>query len=451
MANYVLLRTLVGGALLLELVLILPFAQRMLGRAWDPGSPLRGRGSTAAVVSLWVAACLGLVFDVATLASALVAWAMCRYFFVHVRFRSLLRGAGAVGFVPYMVAGHLVLWELAFRVGAPPAVVSALTWWFCIDFGLMLCCAATSKLTMGYLAGHGVELALVNPFWGRWWRLLRRLPANHQLFHLQNLGAGGVQLLAGVLVIIPATRPVGAVLWMGMFAYILATLRLGALPVISMLIPVALLPELGLGGPPPVALWSAPAWAMELAAAVVWAWVALHLATKAVQYLNFYANQALPQPLQRAFDAVGGALPVFIWRVFTADVASFYLRVEVVSPEGRTLEPLRFRHVGESVALSVLFGALKYSPDQRQDFEPRLLRYTRALQLPPGHTVRFVYLRLVKEESRFVERQVGHVHVDLASEAVEVTRTDPVLDFDTPVAPGVVRPCRALGSYLPER
>src|SRR5581483_10760104 len=53
------------------------------------------------LLAAWFAANIALVAGRATVWAALVNFALCRYFFIHMRWKGVLRGMGAPGFMSY--------------------------------------------------------------------------------------------------------------------------------------------------------------------------------------------------------------------------------------------------------------------------------------------------------------------------------------------------------------
>jgi hypothetical protein len=76
------------------------------------------------VMGAWFASLFLLAFGVQTVAAALVNLVLCHYFFVWMRWRGVLRGMGAPGFMSYWLSLAIFLLELTTQVAPryrPPA------------------------------------------------------------------------------------------------------------------------------------------------------------------------------------------------------------------------------------------------------------------------------------------------------------------------------------------
>src|SRR5205807_4751164 len=70
---------------------------------------------------------------------------------------------------------------------------------------------------------------LVNPEWGYWWRYYRTRSPNHLTIWTMNQLAWGTEVVAAVLMLIPSTRFVGALLIIVSFFFIATHIRLALL------------------------------------------------------------------------------------------------------------------------------------------------------------------------------------------------------------------------------
>src|SRR5213075_134827 len=95
--------------MLATLVQALPEARRFfLSERWGgyaKSSPdvnaLQNPVVMPALLAIWIAAAVALTAGRSTVAAALVNLALCRYFFIHMRWKGVLRGMGAPGFLAY--------------------------------------------------------------------------------------------------------------------------------------------------------------------------------------------------------------------------------------------------------------------------------------------------------------------------------------------------------------
>lgn len=464
-ANYVLFRQLAGGLFALEALLLAPGFLRYFGRAYDPRSFIVARPVAMALLALWFAACAGLMLGMFPLVAAAVMTLIFRYFHVEVRYRSLARGAGAVGFMPYLIAAYLMLFELARESEGGAVLAETVFWVLRIDMALILFDAGLTKLLSGYRRNEGFEYALANPFWGRFFASVRKMRPTATLFRLQNVAACGTELLVAALLLVPQTLWLAGAIMMAMFAYLAIVLRLLTLCPLMVALGLLFLPELGwqlLPTDESAARWQVPALLLTAVQAALWAYVGVTIVIKLVQYANYFADRRLPAVLQRVIDVLGRLIPVFIWRVFTPDVINFFVRITRIGADGTpttvldedtvrlfsgaALRPrLRFLSAAESVTIVSMFMKLKYQQGDRADFHERLLRYAKTLWprwCDADSRLRFEYVAVRKGETTFDYLPALRLDVDLQTQTV--TETSLVDDFyavalipDSPIRPGL--------------
>src|SRR5262249_5000628 len=162
-------------------------------------------------------------------------------------------------------------------------------------------CAGTYKMLAGYPRNDGMELGMINPWWGYWGEWYRRLPPTHWTFRTMNHLAYGTEVVAALLMLFPPTQVLGALLILLSFVCIAAHIRLGLLWKVVMLSPLVFLPA-----GPPVDRWlaalirvstpdvvPAPAWLNTGLTAALVAYVVLLPLAKIGQYYNFLARKSL--------------------------------------------------------------------------------------------------------------------------------------------------------------
>jgi hypothetical protein len=416
----------------------------------------------AAMLAVWFACAALLVVGRWTVAAAAVSVVIARHHCVRMRWRSVLRGMGAPGYMTYWLACAVFLTEYSSHhaPGLMPLALLVLQ----VDFAFIMLSAGIYKFTAGYPRNEGMELGMVNPEWGYWWRWFVRVPPGHLLFRTLNHLAWGTEVAAALLMLFPPTRLVGALLIMGSFVFILTQIRLGWL--CEMVILCGLL-FFHSGSAPAVALahlvpTAAPAVVhplpvpTALLTALLWAYLVLLPLAHAGLYFNFYAGKSLPGRLQRAFERYTLFWGLIIWRVFSVDVINFFIEVRVRERAGgpaRMLtrygirHGLRFAHVCESITITTIFTSLKYYRSNQALFESRLLRYARTLGCPATAELVFDYVAVRKDKARFEHVKVAEFVVDPAagtiiecSPSADTTRRAAAL---SPVREGV-RP----GSYV---
>ena len=179
------------------------------------------------LLALWFAAAAAMIAGRVTPWAALVNLLLCRYFFIHMRWKSVLRGMGAPGFMAYWIGLAVFLLEYTSRFAPELRSVALLV--LQIDLAFVMLSAGIYKFTAGYPRNHGMELGLCNPMWGYWWRWYAARRPNSPVFWTMNQLAWGTEVAAAVLMLIPPTRELGAVLLIVSFLFILTQIRLGFL------------------------------------------------------------------------------------------------------------------------------------------------------------------------------------------------------------------------------
>ncbi len=434
-------RTGYGVLMLLTLLQALPESRRFfVSERW--GGYARSSRSVDALqnprvmpvlLAVWLAAAVGITAGWARPWPALINLLLCRYFFVQMRWKSVLRGMGAPGFVAYWLGA--VVFLLDFVTFAAPAQRPLALLVMQVDFALIMLSAGVYKLTAGYARNHGMELGLCNPMWGYWWKWYATLPPDHVLFRLLNHLAWSTEVVSALLMLIPGTRELGGLLLSVSFVFILTQIRLGFL--CEMVVLAGLLyvtPGSAIDG------WigqvsgfvhdvvTVPAGGRIISAvlsvALLGYLVVLPFAHAGLYY-NFYARRRLPAPVQRLLDWYTNLFGIIIWRVFSVDLVNFFIRVHAQASDGtRTLAGglgswPRFNHVGEMISLTSLFTTLKYYSTNAEVFRERLVRYARTVPMPLGASPLFEYVSVIKRPTHFEWVPVAEYRVDVASGVVD--------------------------------
>jgi hypothetical protein len=405
-----------------------------------------------------------------TVWAALLNLLLCRYFFVRMRWRGVLRGMGAPGFMTYWMAAAVFLLEYA-RAFAPhlhSLVVLVLQ----VDFAFIMLSAGIYKLTAGYARNHGMEGGMVNPEWGYWWRFFARRSPHHWIFKILNQLAWGTEVVAGILMLIPPTRLIGALLILFSFIFIATQIRLGLL--CEMVIACCLLffhpgsygDQLAMMIAPAASSLStattayAPGLLNQLISFFLRAYLILLPLAHAGLFYNFYGRRRLPAPLQRALELYTNFFGIIIWRVFSVDVVNFFIRIHrrlrqagesertLLSRYGLT-NGLRYAHVGESITVTSLFTTLKYYPSDNALFRERLLRYARTVPCPPDCVLDFEYVSVCKAPDHFQYVTVAEYEVDPAAATIEERILNETVSVHAAHAASPVFAGARPGSYAP--
>jgi hypothetical protein len=470
-----LLRSAYGVLMVLTLLQGLPEARRFfLSERWggyakssSAVDALQNPFVIAIILAAWMAAAITLTLGRLSPWPALVNVVFCRYFFVHMRWRSLTRGMGAPGFMSYWTG--LVVFLLEYTSHFAPEIRHVALLVAVIDLALIMLSAGVYKATAGYPRNHGMELGLCNPMWGYWWRLYATLPPNHWIIWTLNQLAWGTEVALAICILIPPLREPGGLLLVFSFAFIATQIRLGFLTemvIVSGLLCVApggLIDDwiAGLVAPPVAASVPNSATiavvnrALEIA---LWTYLASLPLAHAGLYYNFYARQRLPQVLQRALERYTNLFGIIIWRVFSVDLVNFYVRIQAQPRAGGTRRLVgqlgtwpRFNHVGEMICLTSVFTTLKYYPSNADIFRERLLRYARTLPHRAGDVLIFEYLSVVKEHGRFDWVPTAEYRVDLEDASIDERILAPGFSPRSAHPASPVHEGATPGSYAPAR
>jgi len=470
-----LIRAAYGVLMLATLGAALPHARRyFMSERWG-GYAVSGRLVDAllnpvvvpVVLVAWIAAALGLALGSAVLPSAAVNVACCYYFFNRLRWQSVSRGMGAPGFMSLWLGAGVLLLE--FTTAHAPAVRALALLTLQLDFAGIMLSAGLYKLAAGYRRNLGMELGMANPEWGYWSSFWSAWHPKHPLFRFLNEMAWGTEVVCGLLMLVPGTRALGGAGILLSFFFIASQIRLGFLCEMVM---VCCLLFFGAGSLVDLAaVWLAHTVGLPLAApglpapavlqaalnSALWVYLGLLPLVRAGMFYNQLRHRPLPAPWQRALDLYANTFGLILWRVFTADVVNFFVRVweqpatgaRRLLSEFRLTGPYRFSQVAECIALTSVFTTLKYYPSNRMLFESRLLRYARTMPRQAASSLVFEWVSVAPRPGRFEYVPVAEFLVGAdAKTVVETTLTDEIsvraVAGASPVHEGA-RP----GSYAP--
>ncbi len=382
--NYILFKQLVAFGLLLHAVPILPFFFRYFGTPYHKDSIIRNRFTSVVVSVLLVTAIVFLMLDYYALFAALFLTISFRYLHIDIRYNTLARGAGAVGFIPYHVCLFITLFEIARNFDSSGLLIEFIYYIYLIDFALIMLCAGLAKALSGYFRNYGVEMALVNPLWCHFFQFYRNIKASSFLFKILNFFGYALELVVGVLLLIPQTREVGAILWIILFSWILLNINLASLPFLMVFIPIVFIRDLNFSFYSLNVYFENKDFSSEIlnyfTISILSIYTFLHLTIKIGQYFNVFFSKKVFQPLQYLIDTLGPKIPIFIWRVFNADLTNIFVRISEVDTNKNVERVIineetfsfpgklkyffsnhRYYHVSESVVLSTIFNQLKYN------------------------------------------------------------------------------------------
>ena len=423
---------------------------------------------TVVVALIWFTSVVLLTLGYWTTLAAFINLILCYYFFVRMRWKGILRGMGAPGFMSYWLAAVVFLLEYAQHHA--PSLMPLVLLVAQADFAFIMLSAGIYKFNAGYASNHGMEGGMVNPQWGYWWWLYQKLSPRHPLFPFLNHMAWSLEVIAGVLMLLPPTRFIGALLMLGSFVFIATHIRLALLcemvivccllffypgsygdQIISFVVPSVAVP----------AVVPLPNVLDKVIEIFLWLYLVLLPLAHAGLFHNFYKRRSLPGVIQSALEKYTNIFGIIIWRVFSADHTNFFLRVyerpraggnserAIVSRFGISNGSLRYNHVAESIVLTTLFTTLKYYPSNNQIFHERLLRYARTVKHGPDSMLDFDYISIKKAADRFEFVTVATYTVDAAAGTIDENLFDPSFSVRATLSGSPVHEGVKPGSYVP--
>ncbi len=418
------------------------------------------------VYAAWLAACVALLAGRYVVIAAGFNLLACYYFFIAMRWRGVLRGMGAPGFIAYWLSAAVFLIELTRRHAPDVQGLAVLA--LQVDFALIMLAAGIYKFTAGYRHGDGMELGLVNPEWGYWGRLWKRVPPTHPIFRFFNEMAWGTEAGAALLMLTPETRFLGGFIMLLSFVFIATQIRLGYLCEMVMvsclvffhpgsagdMVVTAIVPGSDTLTPTPYP-WLSTALAMFLAGYLL----LLPFARVGLSY-NLHAKKALPGVLQRMLDAFANLFGLILWRVFSADHTNFFINIYEVPRGGGPRRLIsdwtahrryhgRYNQVAEGIVVTTLFTTLKYYPSNNALFVERLLRYARTVKRTPGSQLVFEHVSVLKQANGFTFAPAAEFVVDVEGGTVREVTIDPDRSVRAPIAVSPIHEAARPGSYAP--
>jgi len=461
-----------GSLQFLFLLQLLPHARRLFlseryGGYGDDRRLTRVLQSPLALVigcTVWSLGCLGLIAGRHTLASAVALVTIAQYIFIRQRWRSISRGCGAPGFISYWIA--LATAVLAAGHYFSQTVVDVAASILVLDFALIFLVAGLYKFASGYRHDHGVFIGLVNPQWSYAPRFWSRQARHRWAFRLLDTYAWFGEIIGALLILVPATRSLGAIVIAVMFIALIPLIRLGLLTVMVLLqcflvilvstdpLGRAIQRALGLSAAPPLEF--APGTSDVIALILLGILTVALLVGYSGLLLNFYAGWRPRGPLQWVLDRIANSLGLILWRVFTADVTGFYIDIRARSRTAATERRIsnwsafgfsRFQEVTEAITVTSIFTARRYFPHDLTIFGSRLRRYARTLPInDEDEVLDFRYWR--------ISLAAGHVTIDspvlftVDRRTGRITSDDSAGDPSVQPAPhSVVRPSERPGTY----
>jgi hypothetical protein len=374
---------------------------------------------------------------------------------------------GAPGYITYWLG--LAVFLLEYSLHFAPELKGLVVLTLQVDFALIMLSAGLYKMLAGYANNHGMELGMANPQWGYWAGFYAKMPPTHALFKTLDHLAWSTEVVAAVLMLIPQTRFWGGLLIFLSFIFIATQIRLGLLcemvmacclifcqpgspgdQLLTTLLPAQIAS--------PVASSHFPIVNFALGAALVLYLFLTPLAHAGLFY-NLFAHRRIPGVLQNFLEAYTNCFGIIVWRVFSADLTNFFVRVferPATSTESRTMisrygwkGSSLFNYVCEAITLTSLFTTRKYHPSNPNLFQQRLLRYARALRRPPGSLIEFEYVGVRKATKSFEYVPAVLYTVDPVSGEVREENLDESICVSAPHEFSPIVEGTRPGSYVP--
>jgi len=419
----------------------------------------------------WASCAVALVSDWHPVVASFANLILCHYFFVASRWRSVLRGFGAPGFMTYWLGSAVFL--LALTRCAAPAVQPLAVLFLQVDIALIVFSAGLYKFRSGYARGEGMDYGLVNPMWGYRPKFFRRLPVDRKIFFLFNQSAWVSQLVGAALMLMPATRWLGGGLEIVTYLYIATQIRLGWLAEQMMVVGLLFF---CVGTPP--GDWFATHWPAPvvfgsptssglvciapLLRVFLWFHLSLTMLCHAGLFYNFYGRRRLPFPFQGALETYSNFFGIILWRVFSVDHLNFYVNIyrSSATEDGESARELlsewqnpfnfRFWHVGEAITVTSLFTTLKYYPSNDALFRDRLIQYGRTLPCARGQELVFEYLCIRKTAGHYEDRLACRYKFDPRVGQIRMEAIDPMCSPKMAHGTSPLHETARPGSYAPK-
>lgn len=414
----------------------------------------------------WIASNILLVLNRWTVPAAAFNFACCYYFFITMRWRGVLRGMGAPGFIAYWVSAAVMFLE--FTRHHAPGLQGLVIFVFQVDWALIMLAAGMYKFVAGYRRGDGMELGMINPEWGYWGRLWGKLSPTNPIFRFCNEMAWGTEVVSGLLMLFPPTRFLGGLSMAASFVFIASQIRLGFLCEMVILLNFMFFHPGSLGdlaitaimpASAPVTVTPAPAWLITAITVSLWAYLALLPIARVGLSYNLLWKKSLPAWLQKIQDVYTNVFGLILWRVFSADHTNFYINI-YEQPAGGPRRLIstwteiwryhhRFNQVAEGITVTTLFTTLKYYPSNQQIFRDRLLRYSRTVPRAAGSLLVYEHVAMVKRADRFDEVPAAEFIVDVDRGTIEEITLDPTRPIRATIAASPVHEAARPGTYAP--
>jgi hypothetical protein len=314
------------------------------------------------------------------------------------------------------------------------------------EIGTIFLISGIYKCSSGYLHGEGINIGLNNPMWGyrpEFWRTFTPVKLRTKLINWVSVFG---EILGGGLLMSIKYRFVGAVIISLMFVGVMLMVRLGSLcaTIIFVTLGTNLIStnknhvSVNLVDPTYFAIL-----AVGLQSIIFLVYIGISI--------NFYMKKTFPSFTQEVVNFIQEFFGISLWRVFTSDITTIYIRIFAIDSNGGRIElshwnrkrNRRFNFVGEAISVTSIFTLLKYQKS-RDLFNSRLISYTKTLA---HDSVEFEYYYIGLIEGIIAGRHVRTYIVDSTLRDVIETQIDPTFNPSAPELHSRVSVAKQYGHY----
>jgi len=402
MANYLLFKQVVCLILFFETLVLWPKFYRYFGPPSFPNSFIT---TTARVFffNLFLLTNLALLFfNIYPLVASLLVALCMRYQYV-TNSRKRLVTAGAVGHICLFASAYIFIFEVGYFLDQSNQLSHFFHHVFAIEVGIIMTVAGAYKYLLGYCDGSGFEYALVNPSWSKFFFLFKGLSPSSLFYKINNYAACIMELLSGVLLLIPQTRQWGAILLLLVFIYVILTVRVSILPLLMMSTSILYIPPLAFHFPTfdyPALQIQAPALIITMIEIAFVLYLAVYIFTVIYRALRTFRRTPFPEPIKKFMEIFIKYRPFFEWGVFTSGLTNFFVKIDKISKSSNQVisspydgfsknyreafetPGLFFRYIHHhesSCLLNIFFPTPKDTKEQLEWFQTKLVKYAQSL------------------------------------------------------------------------
>ncbi len=375
---------------------------------------------------LWLASSVLTFSQTFTLASSLLSFFICHYYFIFHRYSGVGRGIGAPGYfitwANFTNSAYLLMDKLS------PSDLNLLSTLMLIELGVIFLVSGIYKISAGYTSGRGINIGLNNPQWAYFPNLFNRLTSQNFMTKILNYISVYGEIVGGILLISVKFQIAGSIIIAIMFLGVALMVRLGNL--CAIIVVTVLSPNFVVSS----GVASSNLDGQQFVRIFIVFCSILSLANYIAININFYFRLRLPRYYQNFTNFFVRVCGTSMWRVFTADITSIYIEIYMISNNVKTnisswssWKPSRFRFVGEAIAVTSIFTLQKYTQDKSL-FESRILNYVRTLKVP-SNEIYFDYFFIEESGTQMTRRLISTYKVDRDLGLISEIRNDLLFDL----------------------